>query len=207
MCCATTMRQYENIPAHKRNFQYCNYSLPPHATQNCNVAVAFFAQSKKLTQRGRAQPDSASTYATLFAVAPLDQATICIDFTRFILMFFTPFFPLAESPMAPSTWSGATSRGWSSTTSPTSTRASTNAVRRATSMARSVSPYPIRSHCKLWVSAVYSYVLCTCCCGSAARGRGGGRCSLPQSRNTTKYDCNRNCRQSQHSSRKEQNGS
>lgn len=142
------------------------------ATQSCNVAVAFFAQSKKLTQRERgrerAQPDpdsaSASTYATLVAVA-----------SQFLYRLYSihtyvfHFFLLAESPMAPSTWSGATSRGWSSTTSPTSIRASTSAARRATSMARSVSPYPIRSRCKLWVSAVYSYVLCTCCCGSAAR--------------------------------------
>lgn len=129
------------------------------------MAVAFFAQSKKLTQRERGReraqpdPDSASTYATLVAVA-----------SQFLYRLYSihtyvfHFLLLAESRMAPSTWSGATSRGWSSTTSPTSIRASTSAARRATSMARSVSPYPIRSRCKLWVSAVYSYVLCTCCC-------------------------------------------
>lgn len=168
----------------ERNFQYCNtarcsysysYSLPPpHMPPKVAMWLLHFWPNPK-----RAQPDSASTYATLLAVASVDQATICtrIDFTRFICFSYHiyVFHSFAESPMAPSMWSGATSRGWSSTTSPTSTRASTNAARRATSMARSVSPYPIRSHCKLWVSAVYSYVLCTCCCGSAARqGRGGG---------------------------------
>nr|CAB95654.1 PQBP-1 homologue [Drosophila melanogaster] len=56
-----------------------------------------------------------------------------------------------EWPMDPSTWNGAPSPDWSSTTSPTNTRASTSAGPPATSMARSGWPYPIRCRCKLWV--------------------------------------------------------
>lgn len=86
----------------ERNFQYCNtarcsssysYSLPPpHMPPKVAMWLLHFWPNPK-----RAQPDSASTYATLLAVASLDQATICtrIDFTRFILMFFTPLQNLA----------------------------------------------------------------------------------------------------------------
>lgn len=140
-----------------------------HATQSCNVAVAFLPNPKKAdaTQRSLNLRNS---------LPELDQTSIFIDFILCIFLSSFPlfsgimclcissFFSLAESHMAPSTWSEATSRVWLSTTSPMSTRASTSAVRPATSMARSVSPYPIPFHCKLWVS-VYSYVLCTCCCG------------------------------------------
>lgn len=124
-----------------------------HATQSCNVAVAFLPNPKKAdaTQRSLNLRNS---------LPELDQTSICIDFILCIFLSSFPlfsgimclcissFFSLAESHMAPSTWSEATSRVWLSTTSPMSTRASTSAVRPATSMARSVSPYPIPFHCK-----------------------------------------------------------
>lgn len=138
---------------------------------------------KKLTQRKGEQIGGGGAASTCATPEPeLDQTSIFIDFIlcifssspflffrHYVLMYFF-HFSLAESHMAPSTWSEATSRVWLSTTSPMSIRASTSAVRPATSMARSVSPYPIPFHCKLWVSlcvpvSVYSYVLCTCCCG------------------------------------------
>lgn len=157
-----------------------------HATQSCNVAAAFLPNPKKAyATQGRAdwrsggnrlQPQLAQLQSqslikprflsTLFCVL---SSFLFLFFRHYVLMYFF-HFSLAESHMAPSTWSEATSRVWLSTTSPMSIRASTSAGRPATSMARSVLPYPIPFHCKLWVSlcvpvSVYSYVLCTCCCG------------------------------------------
>lgn len=152
-----------------------------HPKLQCGCCI--FAQSQKslrnaresrLEERGQpqlAQLQSQSLIkprflSTLFCVL---SSFLFLFFRHYVLMYFF-HFSLAESHMAPSTWSEATSRVWLSTTSPMSIRASTSAGRPATSMARSVSPYPIPFHCKLWVSlcvpvSVYSYVLCTCCCG------------------------------------------
>jgi len=54
---------------------------------------------------------------------------------------------------------------WSSITSPMSIKGNTNVAPPATSMVRNAFPYPIQCPYKLWVSAIYGYVLCTCCCG------------------------------------------